>query len=203
MITHKPCKGNGKSKGYGCDTITDVKFRKFGLCMNCYANWLYTSKDGKDMIAKATLKASKPRTELNKAINLDKDRKRLPVVLKQTQIVFNSYIRERDKNKPCISSGFPLGVQYDAGHCFSVKQFSGLRFNEYNVHAQSIGDNRFKEGNFESYILNVQDRIGSEAVNELKALAILFKRTPKKWSIEEVEEIKKEYQLKIKTIKND
>ena len=201
MITHKPCKGNGKTKGHGCDIITDVRFRKFGLCMSCYANWLYTSKDGKDMIAKATLKASKPRIELNKAIYLDKSIKRLPIVLKQTQIVFNSYIRERDKNKPCISSGFPLGVQYDAGHCFSVKQFSGLRFYENNVHAQSIGDNRFKEGNFESYILNVENRIGTKELNKLKELANNEKRTPKKWSIEEVEEIKKEYKLKLKNIK--
>ena len=201
MITHKPCKGNGKTKGHGCDTITDVRFRKLSLCMSCYANWLYTSKDGKDMIAKATLKASKPRLELNKAIYLDKSIKRLPIVLKQTQIVFNSYIRERDKNKPCISSGFPLGVQYDAGHCFSVKQFSGLRFYENNVHAQSIGDNRFKEGNFESYILNVENRIGTKELNKLKELANNEKRTPKKWSIEEVEEIKKEYKLKLKNIK--
>ena len=202
MIQSKPCKGNGKAIGYGCGNKVDARFRKYGLGTKCcYANWLYSSEEGKAMIEKATLKATAPRLELEKATNTSKDRKRLPVVLKQTQIVFNAYIRERDKYKPCISSGFPLGAQYDAGHCFSVKQFSGLRFHEFNVHAQSIGDNRFKEGNFESYFLNVENRIGSEETQELKELAAQEKRNPKKWTIEEVLEIKKEYQTKLKQLK--
>jgi hypothetical protein len=202
MKTHKKCKGSGKALGYGCGELVDVRFRKYGLGTTCcYANWLYSSEEGKQMIEKATLKATAPRVELEKATNTSKDRKRLPVVLKQTQVVFNEFIRLRDKDKPCVSSGFPLGSLYDAGHCYSVKQFSGLRFNEYNVHAQSIGDNRFNEGNVEQYILNLESRIGSEQTEILKELAIQEKRNPKKWTIEEVLEIKKEYQTKLKALK--
>jgi hypothetical protein len=153
------------------------------------------------MIERATLKATAPRLDLEKATKTDKDRKRLPVVLKQTQIVFNEWVRLRDKDKPCVSSGFPLGREYDAGHCFSVKQFSGLRFNEYNVHAQSVGDNRFNEGNVEQYILNLESRIGSEQADILKKLAVQEKRNPKKWTIEEVLDIKKKYQTKLKELK--
>ena len=202
MKTQKKCKGIGKAIGHGCGKDVRASFRKYGLGLNCcYATWLFSSEQGKEMIKKATLKAVKPRLELEKATNTSKDRKRLPVVLKQTQIVFNEFIRLRDKDKPCVSSGFPLGVQYDAGHCYSVKQFSGLRFNEFNVHAQSIGDNRFNEGNVEQYILNLESRIGSEQADILKELAVQEKRNPKKWTIEEVLEIKKEYQTKLKALK--
>ena len=203
MITHKKCKGNGKSKGFGCGSLIDVRFRKYGLCMSCYANWLYNSTYGKEMIKRATLKATGPRKELEKATNTDKSRKRLPVVLKQTQIVFNEYIRLRDKDKPCISSGFPLGREYDAGHLFSVKQYSGIRFDERNVHAQSIGDNRHKEGNFEDYLVQIYLRLDAEDVDKLRKEAQHFKIHPKKWTIPEVEEIKKEYKLKLKQLKNE
>jgi hypothetical protein len=202
MKTHKKCKGLGKALGYGCGELVDVRFRKYGLGTQCcYANWLYSSEEGKAMIEKATLKATAPRVELEKATNTSKERKRLPVVLKQTQIVFNEFIRLRDKHQPCISSGFPLGSLYDAGHLFSVKQYSGLRFDDRNVHAQSIGDNRHKEGNFEDYLVQVYLRLDAETVDQLRKDAHYFKIHPKKWTIEEVLEIKKEYQTKLKALK--
>lgn len=130
-------------------------------------------------------------------------RLKLPNVLKQTQIVFNKYIRLRDKHKKCISSDIPWKFDFDAGHLFSVKQYSGLRFNEDNVHGQSIGDNRFKEGNFVMYVVSVQDRIGRERYLELHKLATECKRTPKKWSIEEVLDIKQHYLKKCKELEHN
>ena len=40
-------------------------------------------------------------------------------LMKEAQVAFNAYIRERDKGKPCISCGKPLKGKYDAGHFFS------------------------------------------------------------------------------------
>jgi len=49
--------------------------------------------------------------------------------------------------------------------------------------------------------LNLEGRIGSEQTEILKELALQEKRNPKKWAIPEVEEIKKEYKLKLKNLK--
>ena len=202
MIKSKPCQGTSKAINYGCGKLVDVNFRKYGLGVKCcYADWLYSSEEGKAMIEKATLKATKPRKEMETAVREDIQRKRLPVVLKQTQTVFNEYIRLRDKHQPCISSGFPLNGLYDAGHLFSVKQYSGLRFDERNVHAQSIGDNRYNEGNFEDYLVKIYLRVDADLVDQLVKDAQHFKIHPKKWTIEEVLEIKKEYQIKLKKLK--
>ena len=196
----KKCKGTGNAKGYGCGKETYHRVYGLGKMCGCYSDWLLNSPLGRIKLEKAKIKATKPRLELEKAIKDDKDRKRLPVVLAQTQIVFNKYIRLRDKNKPCISSGFPLGNYFDAGHLFSVKQYSGLRFNENNVHGQSIQQNRHEYGNFEDYLILVEGRIGKDALNELKQLAKEDKRNPKQWDINEVLEIKNKYQLKLKEL---
>lgn len=196
----KPCKGIGKAKSVkGCGKIT--MWRKYGLCSSCYADFILNTDYGRTLLQKATSTAIKPRMEIEELRKEYKESKRLPEVLKQTQIVFNKYIRLRDKYKPCISSGSPWRPDFDAGHLFSVKQYSALRFNEMNCHGQSIGDNRFKEGNFENYIINVKDRIGCEEFDKLQKQAEDSKKIIKKWSIQEVEEIKKYYQSKIKQLK--
>ena len=207
MKTHKKCNGIGKALNYGCGVIVPVmmygkanRIYGIGLSCGCYSKWIRTSDEGKELIIKATLKATKTRKSMEKAVRVDVERKRLPVVLKQTQIIFNRWIRIRDKDQPCISSGFPLAHHYDAGHLFSVKQYSGLRFDERNVHAQSVGDNRFNEGNFEDYLVKIYLRVDADQVDQLVKDAQYFKIHPKKWTIEEVLEIKKEYQLKLKQL---
>ena len=199
-LNEKKCKGIGKAKGFqGCGKMT--MWRKYGLCSSCYADFILNTDTGRILLEKAQLKASKPRRELEEAEKEMKQSKKLPVVIQQTQIVFNRYIRLRDKGKSCISSGVPWRPDFDAGHLFSVKQYSSLRFDEMNCHAQSIGDNRFKEGNFEDYLLNVKHRIGEAAFNELQKRAEQSKRGVHKWDIDHVMEIKKLYQEKIKKLK--
>lgn len=198
-IKEKKCKGAGKAKGFnGCGKMT--LWRKYGLCTSCYADFILNTDVGRIMLEKAQIKASRPRMELMEAEKERYKEKRLPQVLAQTQIVFNRYIRLRDKGKPCISSGSPWRSDFDAGHLFSVKQFSSLRFDEYNCHAQSIGDNRFNDGNFQDYLLNVKNRIGEIALENLKERAENSKRTINKWDIDHVLEIKKYYQQKIKDL---
>lgn len=188
-----------KAQGYkGCGKMT--LWRKYGLCHSCLADFMLNTDVGKMLLERATLKAKRPRLELEKAERERKEERRLPQVLAQTQIVFNKYIRLRDKGKPCISSGVPWRSDFDAGHLFSVKQFSSLRFDERNCHAQSIGDNRFNDGNFQDYLLNVKNRIGENAFRELEKRAEESKRTITKWDIDHVMELKKYYQAKIKEL---
>ncbi|MBW5405927.1 recombination protein NinG, partial [Morganella morganii] len=55
---------------------------------------------------------------------------------KQAQTAFNAYIRERDKDLPCISCGRHHTGQYHAGHYRTTKAMPELRFDEDNVHKQ-------------------------------------------------------------------
>lgn len=196
----KKCKGTGIAQGYGCGKET--LYRKYGLCKNkCYPDWLLHSENGRIKLEKATLKVTKNRRDFIKAEKEYKESKRLPKALKQTQIVFNEYIRLRDKYKPCISSGVQWKPDFDAGHLFTVKQYSELRFDEVNCHGQSIGDNRFKEGNFEDYITNLPYRVGQQEFQSLLIRAERAKQRVKKWTLEELAIIRSHYNKLIKELK--
>lgn len=117
------------------------------------------------------------------------------------QTAFNGYIRLRDQiaGHPCISSGKPLdwsGNNVDAGHYRSRGSAPHLRFNENNVHAQSKQENRYKAGNAVDYRLGLIARIGLTAVEALEA-----DQEPRRWTIEELQEIKVHYRAKTKALK--
>ena len=127
--------------------------------------------------------------------------KTIPQLIKEAQTAFNTYIRLRDRlaGHPCISSGRPLdwsGNAVDAGHYRSVGAASHLRFNEDNVHAQSKHDNQYKAGNAVDYRINLIARIGLERVEALES-----DNTPRKWTREELIEIKRTYRAKAKELK--
>ena len=86
----------------------------------------------------------------------------LPKLLEKTQKVVNAYIRKRDEGLPCISCGSYNGNQ--DGHYFTVKGYSALRFNEWNIHLQCAGCNMFKHGNQAMYRIGLVERIGEKAV---------------------------------------
>ncbi len=128
--------------------------------------------------------------------------KTLPKLQKEAQIAFNSYIRARDQaaGHPCISSGRPLdwsGNAVDAGHYRSVGAASHLRFNEDNCHAQSKHDNQYKSGNAVDYRIGLINRIGLDRVEALER-----DNKPRKWTREELIEIKDRYRAKAKELKS-
>lgn len=195
----KPCKGTGLAKGYGCGKPT--KYRVYGLGkMCCYADWLLNSENGKIKLEKATLKATKNSRELAEKKLERKARNSLGALIEQTQIIFNKYIRLRDKGKPCISSGIPYKDDFDAGHCFPVSTYAGLRFNEYNVHGQSVQDNRFKSGNQVDYLINLPKRIGEERFDRLLKEAENYKKNGYKFTRQELCQIQEKYKAKIKEL---
>ncbi len=73
--------------------------------------------------------------------------------LKLAQAAFNGYIRERDKGKVCVSCPTILSpkIKFDAGHFFAAGNYSGLRFDELNVHGQCVRCNRHEHGNLQEY----------------------------------------------------
>ena len=116
--------------------------------------------------------------------------------LKDAQNVFNAFIRERDKNEPCISCGRYHSGQYHAGHYRSVGACPELRFCELNVHKQCSACNNHKSGNIVEYRINLVKKIGAEQVEWLEG-----KHEPKKYSIDEIKEIKAKYRLKLRELK--
>lgn len=105
-------------------------------------------------------------------------------------MVFNKWIRERDKNKPCISSG---SKPEQAGHFYPAGSYSGVRFDEVNVNGQSKEDNCYKAGNEEAYRVGLIGRYGIETVKELEEKAKATRLY--KWSREELEEIITKYKI--------
>ena len=115
--------------------------------------------------------------------------------LKECQQVFNKFIRERDSHSPCISCGRHHSGQYHAGHYKSVGSSPELRFNESNCHKQCAPCNNHLSGNISSYRPNLIRKVGAEKVAELEG-----PHEPKKYTIEELKELKKVYQAKYKLL---
>ena len=137
-----------------------------------------------------------------KTIKLRKDAiKTIRDWTKEAQIAFNAYIRERDRNKPCICCGRPLadsavGGGFDCGHYRSVGSAPHLRFDERNAHGQTKQCNRYGAGRAVDYRIGLIQRIGLEQVESLEA-----DQSPKKYSIEDLKAIKDEYKRKLKELK--
>ena len=125
-----------------------------------------------------------------------KKKKSLPKLKAELQIIFNSYIRERDKNQPCISCGQFKPLQ--AGHFFPVKGYDSLRFNEDNVHGECAGCNCFDEGHLIGYYENLIVRIGKDRVDQLKEIARDYKMNGYKWTRSELEAMIERYKNKLK-----
>lgn len=121
--------------------------------------------------------------------------------IKEAQVAFNAYIRERDKDKPCICCGLPLasgsvGGSFDCGHYRSVGSAPNLRFDERNAHGQRKQCNRYGAGRAVDYRLGLIQRIGLESVE-----AVESDNEPRKWSKEEAQGIKATYKAKLKELR--
>jgi hypothetical protein len=81
---------------------------------------------------------------------------------------FNAYIRERDKNLPCISCGITFG-QFHAGHYRPAGRNEGLRFNVFNVNKQCSQCNNVKSGNLINYRIGLINKYGTEIVECLES----------------------------------
>ena len=117
---------------------------------------------------------------------------------KTLQIIFNKYIRIRDKNEKCISCEMVLKEKCDAGHFYSVGNYPALRFTETNTHAQCVSCNQYRGGNLHEYKINLIKKIGQEELDKLTQ----NRNTPKKYTIPEIKELIIYYKNKIKIIEN-
>jgi hypothetical protein len=136
----------------------------------------------------------------------DKDRKEalkgIPALKKEAQVAFNAFIRERDKDQPCISCGKPAQADYgyqggrDAGHYRSTGSADHLRFHEQNCHAQCVKCNQWDAGKAVDYRIGLVKRIGIERVESIEN-----DNHVTKWTAEKLREIKAHYRAKLRELK--
>jgi hypothetical protein len=110
----------------------------------------------------------------------------IPKLTSKAQEVFNRFIRNRDREKGCISCGSEID---HAGHYLSAGHHGHLRFNEMNVNGQCLRCNNFLHGNLINYRQGLVKRYGEQKVLYLESCA----HGTKKWSRCELEAIIQTY----------
>lgn len=147
------------------------------------------------VLVKPQVDAKVKKVERKKAAE-DKERvKSRSKHLQEAQQAFNAFIRERDKDLPCISCGRHHNGQYHAGHYLSVGSTPELRFNELNVHKQCSVCNNHLSGNHIKYRSSLIKRIGEDHVLWLEG-----PHSPLHLDIEQIKAIKEVYRKKRKLL---
>jgi hypothetical protein len=116
--------------------------------------------------------------------------------LRETQAVFNQWVRLRDADQPCISCGRHHQGKYDAGHYRTVGSNPALRFEPLNCHKQCVPCNQHKSGDIVNYRINLVARIGAEKVDWIEG-----PHEPQRYTIEQLKAIKAHYRALIRELK--
>jgi hypothetical protein len=116
--------------------------------------------------------------------------------LREAQSAVNAYVRERDKDLPCVSCGRHHEGQYHAGHYRSVGSAPELRFDTRQIWKQCAPCNNHLSGNLINYRLELIRRIGIAEVE-----AIEGPHDVKKYSIDDLRAIRDDYKLKLKQLR--
>jgi len=188
--------------------ILKAKTKTCAICKTKFAPFLSTTKVCSIECAKTYAEANRERLEAKRKVIAKRELKQAKEAikprakwLKEAEKIFNKFIRLRDDNNACISCGRHHTGQYHAGHYRSVGSAPHLRFSELNCHRQCSVCNNHLSGNQLNYRRGLIAKIGAQAVEQLEA-----DQTPKKYSIDDIKQIKETYKQKIKELeraKND
>lgn len=115
---------------------------------------------------------------------------------KAAKTACHEYIRTRDFGQPCICCGRELGQKYDAGHFIESGNNPRIRYDEDNIHAQSVYCNQYKGGNSDDYRGRLIQKIGLERVLRLESMkGGIVKRTA-----QDYKDIQAHYENKLKAL---
>jgi len=118
-------------------------------------------------------------------------------VAKEVERIVNAYIRERDKDLPCVSCGTFTSASWEAGHYVSVGANKTIRFEPENIHKQCHSCNHHKGGNAIPYRINLIKRIGLDRVEWLEGW-----HQPRHYTKDDLQEIKVSFREKLRELKN-
>jgi len=117
----------------------------------------------------------------------------------EVKVIFQRWIRMRDKDSPCISCGIKETKLWDGGHYKKAELYRGIIFHELNVHKQCRKCNRFLNGNELQYRSGLIKRYGIDFVTNLESIS--DSKRVYKYSREELIAKKLQYDIKIKELK--
>lgn len=172
-----------KCKNCEAKYVVNPKYPLFPCCcIPCaihYQSKMKAKKEAKDWKVK--------KSEMKSDLMTHKD------WIKLYQVTFNTFIRLRDKDLPCISCGVVKCEEFHAGH-YVASTYQYLRFNENNVHKQCSRCNTHLRGNSIPYRIELIKRIGLEEVELLENSRHMMLEI----TIPEIKEKIKEYKQRIK-----
>ena len=182
------------------NTNRNIKQKKCRYCETLFypirTTAIVCSYECANLLAKEKSEKQKDKEWKQRKAKMKSDLMSLSDWLKIAQTHFNTYIRERDKNKVCISCQKPP-LKKNAGHFFNANNHYNVRFDEDNVHLQCEHCNTFLSGNLIFYRENLIKKIGFKSFESLENKA----KITRKFSISEVKEIIEIYKAKIKMLK--
>ncbi len=114
------------------------------------------------------------------------------------RVVFQKWVRLRDKNLPCVSCGDTKTDKWDAGHYLKAELYSGLIFHEDNCWKQCKRCNHYLGGNELNYREGLIKRIGEAKVLELEASKDRLRVY--KYTKDQLVNIREKYKQKIKQL---
>lgn len=187
--------GRPKKCKCGCGTsFVPTKTLQVAASPECALRIAVKHRENEEKATARRLRQIKRRVRKETKAKLEK-LKTLSQWLKEAQVAVNAYIRERDKNEPCISCQRFHQGSYDAGHYRSVGAAPELRFHEDNIHRQCVPCNQHKSGNAIEYRIGLVKRKGLEVVEWLEG-----PHPPKKYTKDEAKAIRDEYRAKLKAL---
>jgi len=207
----KICKGTGNAIGYGCGNQLEFSerngiktyFKNRGLCTSgnrCYSNWLIKSDYGKDLITKVSLSASNQnRKKIIKVYAEEKKDRKWELMstvqkINKARPIFQKWIRNRDKDSPCISCRTSFSDEWAGGHYLKAELYTGVIFNELNVNKQCLKCNKYLGGNEAKYRIALVELYGEQKIEELESIANQTKTY--RYTDDELKSIMKQYKLK-------
>lgn len=149
----------------------------------------------KDECVRVFVEEVKNKTWKQKKQKMQQELETIQDYVKMAQIIFNKYIRLRDKDELCISCQ-KKPLKENAGHFFNANNHWNVRFDERNCHLQCEHCNTYLSGNLIEYQRNLIHKIGIESYHELEADA----RVTRKFTKDELKEIMTIYKKKCKEI---
>lgn len=182
--------------------LTAVKSRECKACGSIFSPWSSTQTVCSRVCAAKLVKAEKA-AEAKQDRAKRESLKTIPHLIKEAQVEFNAYIRERDKHQSCISCGTSLpkeavGGGFDCGHYRSTGSAAHLRYDERNAHGQCKQCNRWGAGRAVDYRIGLVARIGLEAVEALESDNEVIR-----WDRDTLRQIKTIYRAKTRALKKE
>lgn len=116
--------------------------------------------------------------------------------MREAQSAVNAYVRERDRDMPCISCGRHHQGQYHAGHYLSRGAHPELALDTRNIYKQCSVCNNHLSGNQIEYRKGLIVRMGLALVEWLEG-----PHEPMHYSIDDLKAIRDKYRAKLKEIK--